>query len=303
MTREFLNSLPRKTFNLLPNSIKMRLIGAFYDRRIKVVRNKLLIYYSGREINDTDLLQGLNYIRSNGLHVFPYSFTEQYSPSQFEVCFDEDKGLPYVLYLNRRLYGKRGMDKKSMQFLNSGVLLEQDEQSPHRYLTNDFTVNAGDIVADVGVAEGNFGLSVVEKVSKLYLFEADESWIEPLNATFEPWKDKVQIINKRVSDIDDSDNVCLDSALSGNKLDFIKIDVDGGERKLLLGAKKILTSSQPIRVAICTYHNAQDADEFKIHFTDKGFKCEFSDKYMVFYYDRSLKAPFFRKGLLRAERS
>lgn len=36
------------------------------------------------------------------------------------------------------------------------ILLEQDEKSPHRYLTSEFDVSEGDVVVDVGVAEGNF---------------------------------------------------------------------------------------------------------------------------------------------------
>ena len=71
---------------------------------------------------------------------------------------------------------------------------EQDVRSAHRYLDGAFTFEKGEILVDAGVAEGNFALDVVEKASKLILFEADREWIEPLQATFAPWKEKIVIV-------------------------------------------------------------------------------------------------------------
>lgn len=47
------------------------------------------------------------------------------------------------------------------------------------------------MIADIGSAEGNFSLSNIENVKKVYLFESDKEWIEALEATFRPWRDKV----------------------------------------------------------------------------------------------------------------
>jgi hypothetical protein len=41
-------------------------------------------------------------------------------------------------------------------------------------LVLNFDVDVDDIVGDIGAAEGSFGLSIVEKAKKLYLFEMDE---------------------------------------------------------------------------------------------------------------------------------
>jgi hypothetical protein len=35
---------------------------------------------------------------------------------------------------------------------------EQDPDSPHRYLTDSFTIGNDDVLADIGAAEGNFSL-------------------------------------------------------------------------------------------------------------------------------------------------
>ena len=87
---------------------------------------------------------------------------------------------------------------------------EQDLHSPHYYFFDGLTLSENSVVADIGVAEGNFGLKIVDRVKELYLFECDAGWIEALEATFEPWKDKVHIVNRFVSDTTSSDTVRLD---------------------------------------------------------------------------------------------
>ena len=83
--------------------------------------------------------------------------------------------------------------------------------SPHRYLTESFTIGQNDVLADIGAAEGNFSLAVIEKVKKIYIFEYDQEWIEALRATFAPWSDKVEIINKFVSDKNDEYHIRFDT--------------------------------------------------------------------------------------------
>lgn len=97
---------------------------------------------------------------------------------------------------------------------------------------------------DCGVAEGNFGLSIVEKCKKFYLFEPEEQWMEPLKATFAPWKDKVVIVQKYLSDTTDEINTTLDDYFSDKEYpNFLKLDGEGYEERLLLGTKKILSSN------------------------------------------------------------
>lgn len=85
-----------------------------------------------------------------------------------------------------------------------------DESSAHKYLTEDFDVNQNDCVADIGAAEGLFSLAIVDKVKKIYIFEGDNIWLKPLNATFRDYQDKIVIINKYVSDINWNTFVTLD---------------------------------------------------------------------------------------------
>ena len=180
---------------------------------------------------------------------------------------------------------------------------EQDIRSPHRYLTEQFKFDDGEILVDVGAAEGNFALSIVEKASRLILFEADKEWIEPLNATFEPWKNKVLIVNKFVSDVTSSNKTRLDDFISIEKTGtFLKIDIEGAESRLLMGCKRILAEQKPLKIAICTYHKQEDEKEFLSLLTQNGLETSHSDGFMLFYYDKKMKAPYFRRGLIRAER-
>ena len=138
------------------------------------------------------------------------------------------------------------------------------------------------MLVDVGVAEGNFALSVQEDASKLFLFEADKERIEPLNATFEPWKNKVLIVNKFVSDVIHSTNMRLYDFISIEETGtFLKIDIEGGESRLFKGCKRILTDQKPLKTAICTYHKQEDEKEFLSLLTQNGFKTSHSDGFML----------------------
>lgn len=121
-------------------------------------------------------------------------------------------------------------------------------------------------------------------------------------ATFEPYQDKVTIIDKFASNKDSANEITLDSCLkneTGNI--FIKIDVEGGETKVLNGAKSVLKRLDDIRVACCTYHKHDDASLFEKFFKDLNYQTEFSDGYMLFYFYDNLKPPYFRKGVIRAK--
>ena len=155
-------------------------------------------------------------------------------------------------------------------------------------------------MVDFGAAEGNFSLSMIEKVKKIYLFEADQEWNEALQKTFEPWKDKVEIIPKFVSDKDDDRHCSGDVFFEEIDVTFFKIDVDGGERGLLSGMKKTITDKKGLKIALCTYHQHDDENEFTKMLTDAGYDVVPSNGYMIFYYDKKLKAPYLRRSLIRA---
>ena len=53
------------------------------------------------------------------------------------------------------------------------------------------------------------------------------------------------------------ETIALDEFLNGNKVTFIKMDIEGSEYNALLGAKKTIKKWHP-RLAICIYHKPED---------------------------------------------
>ena len=115
------------------------------------------------------------------------------------------------------------------------------------------------VVGIVGTAEGNFALEVIDKVSKMYLIEAECDWIEALRHTFADVHDKVVIIQGYASDCTDGNKVALDDVIK-EKVQFLKMDIEGWEAKALAGARRLIESSAGLKCAVCAYHNSKDEE-------------------------------------------
>jgi len=266
-----------------------------YILKLKII--KYLSEYLKFDKLETDGI--VNFLKHNTLSIFPYNFTKKYKPEDVMVYNDNTCGTKYIIQDDKRLYFKKGWNEKRIKKYYSGLLLEQDIDSAHRYESEDFYVEEGDIVVDVGAAEGNFALSIVEKVKKLYLFEVDEKWIEALKITFAPWEEKVEIVCKYVSDNDGNGCISLDAFLNKQKIDFIKADIEGAEIALLKGSRNIISDNKNIKAVLTTYHKQSDAEEINNVLNGYGFKTEFSKGLMIFLHDKDLCEPYLRKGLIR----
>jgi hypothetical protein len=271
----------------------------------KNLRRKILAHFAeipDDKINE-DQKEVLSYLMNNPVSIFPYPFQNLYLPVNVEVLSDLETGMKYVNQDGKRLYFKKRWNIKRIQKGYCDLAKEQDVDSPHRYISDYFSPGSNDVLADIGAAEGNFSLSVIEKVRKAYLFEYDPEWIEALRKTFVPWKDKVEIVPKYVGDSDDRKHMSLDSFFENNNdVTFLKIDVEGAEQKVLNGCKSLFESKIPLKIAICTYHNNNDEKDFASQLLGYGFKVSFSKGYMINYYDKKIKAPWLRRGLIKAVR-
>lgn len=266
------------------------------------LRKKILEYYSLIETNE-EQKEVIRYLENNEVRIFPYSFHTNYSPENIEVFFDDERKMRYVLQDGKRLYFKKKWRENKIRNSYCDLMREQDIKSPHRYLSETFEIANGDILADIGAAEGNFSLSVVEKVKKIYLFEYDKEWNEALKATFAPWQDKVEIVNKYAGGKNDATHTRLDTFFEKReKATFLKIDVDGSESEVLASCKGLFDSDIPFRIALCTYHKNNDEECFTTLLRDNGFSVRPSQGYMINYYDKKMRAPYLRRGLIRAWR-
>lgn len=269
------------------------------------LRRKILNHFASLPENEVNEEQKevLQFIEKDEIKIFPYPFHANYSSEDIKVFFDNEHGMHYVIQEGKRLYFKRRWSEKKIKKAYCDLMREQDINSPHRYLTDSFTINKDDVLADIGAAEANFSLAVIDKVKKVYIFEYDQEWIEALRVTFAPWPDKAEIINKFVSDKDDKSNIRFDTFFkSRNEINFLKIDVDGAESMVLNSCDKVFKAAQPFKIALCTYHKNDDEKDFTQLLKNYGFSVSPSKGYMINYYDKKLKAPYLRRGLIRATR-
>jgi hypothetical protein len=268
----------------------------------KKTKGNVLAYYNDNPTKDTDINVALNYIRNHQCYsnnsrikTFPYPFSDNYNPRDINILKDDSNNLFYVIRNGKKLYFRRNITYKKARKLYNSLLIEQDKESSHLYLTDGFNVTENDILVDVGCAEAFLALDVIEKIKKVYLFEYEDAWIEALNYTFAPWKEKVEIVKKYVTDRTENNCIALDDFfIHGEMPTFIKIDVEGAELQVLNGMRHLIDSKSHIKLAICTYHKTDDYKRITEFVTNAGLNYTTSKSYMLFNV-----IPYFRKGLIR----
>ena len=261
------------------------------------LRDKIIFYYNNNTIHNEELKLALAYYLHNEISVFPYSFKNEYAYK--ELVIQNENGYNYYLLNGIKLYFKKNWSNQSCKSYIKSLLVEQDFRSPHAYCSNTFAPFQDETLLDIGAAEGNFSVLSLDKVKETIAFECNPDWYKALSKTMEPYSN-VKVINKKVNCHTTKKTIALDDIpeLFSKKL-FIKIDVEGSERSVFNGMEKLLNSNENIRLAICTYHTYNDAADFEKFFRERGFKTEFSNGYMLYYFAKDLKPPYLRKGVLR----
>lgn len=252
---------------------------------------KVVDYFAKLETNDPELIAVKEYIALNGFDIFPFY-------GENDPIYDKSAGMWYVLRGGRKLYFPSNLNGKRVQSYYSRLLREQDPKSAHRYTVPEFTVKKGDVIADVGAAEAIWALDNVDLASKIYIFECDTAWIAALEKTFEPFKSKVEIVQKYVTDNNDANNVTLDAFFADKKIDVIKADIEGAEPKMLKGGAQVLSKNKNLRISVAVYHRENDAKDCKEILDKAGYTTKFSNGYMIFIFDKNIKEPYYRRGLL-----
>ncbi len=241
--------------------------------------------------------------------VAPYNqdFVQRFAQSMNErlepVRYDAEAGMYYGLWNGHRMYYPKAYSMELAMVAFRFTALEQDPQSPHRYLTQTFDVEEGDIVVDAGVAEGNFALDVVERAKKVYLVECEHKWVEALHRTFAPWKEKVVIVEKRLGETEDAQCTTLDSLVEEGEVHFVKLDVEGAELASLQGGSRLLENSKRMKCAVCAYHRKGAEQAIRRQLERYGFYTATTQGYMFFKEDKdSWLDGELRHGVVRAEK-
>lgn len=159
-------------------------------------------------------------------------------------------------------------------------------EGTYGYLNNeiDVTVKEGDIVIDAGAWIGDFSAYASVKGAKVYAFEPFPETIEYLKNT-QILNSNIKIIKKGLSNKNGQTFMSINRSNPGgnylseenehsekveitsldefvkehniNRINFIKADIEGHERFILMGAQSVLKNFAP-KLAICTYHLPDD---------------------------------------------
>lgn len=219
--------------------------------------------------------------------------------------YRDEENHPYIMFMDKRMYFP-----DDYQFHTTGddeyienILWEQDKDSPHLYIRSvlDEGLLENGIIVDAGVREGNFALQYVERARKLYLIEPDRRWVQALEKTFRPFRDKIILCDRLLSRENDKDHISLDMFVS-DKIDFLKMDIEGNEVDAILGGKRVLSKSDAA-CAICSYHNMSDEENIRFLMSGLGYETTVSTGYMFFLYDKYLFDHLdFRRGIVYASK-
>lgn len=256
-----------------------------------------------KDNSDTEIQSIIEFYQKKGLSVFPNYIPEHLD--EYEVFRDKENH-PYILFEGKKIYYPYDfpfVKKQNGKEYLGDIMYEQKNGSPHLYLQNENIIFPGSVVVDAGTAEGNFAIRFIDKVSMMYLVESDPIWIECLERTFYPFRDKVIICNKSLSRYNSETTITLDSLLKNQKIDFLKMDIEGAEIDALLGAKNTLLKSN-VNCAICSYHKMNDEENIRFILESLGYLTQVSNGYMFFLYDENIFYTLdLRKGIVYASKS
>ncbi len=272
------------------------------NKRERKVRKDLIQFYDKKGFDEysTEHLKATNWIKKNGYSIFPYDFTLSYNYNNISVFKCKESGFNYVIHNNKKLYLPNDFSILQCKQYYNGLLIEQDIQSPHYYNTSCLKEKENWTILDVGAAEGIFSLDIIENVDKVYLFECEEKWIKALEMTFKPYSDKVIIVNKYISNIDDNKQmISIDSFMRDKSFQncYIKMDIEGAELLALKGASNLIKDKKNINLCVCLYHNENDQKEITDFLLKYNYKYSINPGLMLF----SDKPPFFRSGIVFAQ--
>ena len=274
-----------------------------YRKMLKMVRTQRVIC-KYKNSDDREIREIVKWLKNHEISV--RNQREVSEKNMYEVLYDESNGnFPYVNFMGKRMYFPRNHhfeEENGKKFLINIVELDQHVGSPHLYIHDSHKIEYGDVIIDAGVMEGNFALSYIDMISKAYLIESDKRWIEALKLTFKPYKDKIVLVPKMLSDVDTENSITLDTLLQDNKVDFIKMDIEGAETRALLGGINTLRCNDA-RLSICAYHRKRDEEYINFILKSLGYTVSHSEGYMFFLFDKNIDDTLdFRRGVIYGQK-
>lgn len=279
-----------------------------YCRKARAIylKRKILFYY--RNVKEPEIAELINNLKEIGLRPFLGNYIKKYDDFTTPVYREANDGNFWVLHNGQKLFFPRVTTESIVDIMYMKLCREQDLDSPHRYIENYDDLN-NCYVIEAGAAEASFSLDAVKLAKKVFICECSSVWIESLKKTFEPYEEKVQIIQKYVAQMDSENTITIDTIFANAaKTDgfsyeedkiFIKMDIEGMEEEAISGMKEVLNKAKHVSLAVCTYHKQDAEKEIRSLFPEETWEISTSKSYMLFPYDKKQKPPYFRRGILR----
>ena len=170
----------------------------------------------------------------------------------------------------------------SIDRLNQVIAETFDTKDWHYYQKKNTVVEDGEIVLDIGTAEGLFPITIIDKCSHIYMVEPSKIFNNCLNQTFNFFSEKVTILNTAVGNEDgiilfdensldgmintkstNDNNVTInkiDTLFKNKRITYLKADIEGFELEMLKGAEQTIKAYKP-KIAITTYHTENNPEE------------------------------------------
>lgn len=265
------------------------------------LKRKILDYYKGTE--DSELLEVVNYLEKNPLKFFCYEFADNAYKKKIAVHYDRGCRMHYMIINGRKMYFKRSMNADEARNYMRSIFCEQHEKSPHSYRMEEISAMGRHLnIIDLGGAEGYFAFCNIDNAEKIYVVECDSEWVEALEKTFAPWKDKVTIISRFVGSGTSADEIKCSSLLNPEMKNIIKMDIEGMEVPVLkeLAESLELRECSGTRLIVCTYHNAGDEEAVYKILKNRDVEIYANPGYVFFLWqpDNKFEPPYFRRGVV-----
>jgi hypothetical protein len=268
----------------------------------RVLKSLIKSYHAGTD--NEEILQVMAFLDRNCVQMIPYAFVEKYNTHNITVLNEEFSDYPYVNVNGNKVYFPKEMLHSDIRKAVNAALTEQDVRSPHCYNAGYFTFHEEGAGVFIGASDGIYCLSVLEHFSSVFLFEADQKWQTPLSMTFAPWKEKVIIIQKFVSDRNNNNELTLDTFSSTiiDEITYLQADVEGAEKRLLIGAQKLLLRENKLKLSLCCYHRHNDCDELGDLLRSNSFSVSYAPGYLIMWMQVPLHKPYLRRGVIYADK-
>ncbi|MBV5337939.1 MAG: FkbM family methyltransferase [Deltaproteobacteria bacterium] len=233
-----------------------------------------------------------------------------YSGDVHEELLEESGGMQSVRLADSIYHVPKGIFKPGELSWVFQEVVQPSNTNPHAYENNSVTIHPGDVVVDAGACAGFFTRQALAKgANKVFAFEPLPAISGALQETFRHECMAGIVVVKSIAltsstgtaSFNDGDQFICEARLTSegthmvmtstldnfvhfenvDRIDFIKMDIEGEEMNAMMGAVETINRFKP-RLAIAVYHQYENAALVRdiLNANCPGYTVEFGGRYM-----------------------